>query len=69
MLILSCLLQEVKEKLRKQQASAVRQSVTDRVTELGNSIRSGLGAGNQANGFFGNALTNLVVIVGFAAFM
>lgn len=43
-------------------------SVSGRVTELGNSLRSGLRA-NPEDGFFGNALANVVVIVGFVAFM
>jgi len=61
--------EEIKENIRKQQSSDAINSVSGRVTELGNSLRSGLKAGNQGNGFFGNALANCVVIVGFVAFM
>lgn len=39
------------------------------MTELGNSFRSNLAAGNRGTGFFGNALANCIIIVSFAAFM
>jgi len=60
--------QEIKENLRKRQSMDAINSVSGRVTELGNSLRSGLRA-NPEDGFFGNALANIVVIVGFVAFM
>ncbi|CAG2120353.1 unnamed protein product [Medioppia subpectinata] len=59
---------EMKEMLRKRQSLEAMNSVSGRVTELGNSLRSGLRA-NQENGYFGNAMANFVVIVGFGAFM
>lgn len=59
--------QEIKERLRRQSSDTLN-SVSGRVAELGNSIRSGLRA-NQGYGFFGNALANIVVIAGFVAFM
>ncbi|CAG2119675.1 unnamed protein product, partial [Medioppia subpectinata] len=62
------LVEEMKEMLRKRQSLEAKNSVSGRVTELGNSLRSGLRA-NQENGYFGNAMANVVVIVGFAAFM
>ena len=62
------LLKEIKEKLRSQQSDPLNK-VSGRMTELGNSFRSNLAAGNRGTGFFGNALANCIIIVSFAAFM
>ncbi|KAI1293877.1 Ubiquitin-conjugating enzyme E2 J2 [Halotydeus destructor] len=64
------LVEEVKSRrLRSQQPDALN-SVTGRVTELSQQIRSGIQhAGNRDNGALGSALGNLIVIIGFGAFV
>jgi ubiquitin-conjugating enzyme E2 J2 len=65
------IVEEIKEKQKSQQASDAITSVSGRVTELSQQIRShGLRAGHAANNEgLGGALSNIIVIVGFAAFV
>lgn len=71
------LVNEIKEKKRLAQTSAFtgeknKSIVSDRVTELGNSIRShGIRAGQNAadNGFFSNLISSTIIVTIFVAFL
>jgi ubiquitin-conjugating enzyme E2 J2 len=60
------IVEEIKEK-QKSQAADTLSTVHGRVSELSQNIRSR--AGNVENDGFGGALSNILVIVGFAAFV
>jgi ubiquitin-conjugating enzyme E2 J2 len=64
------IVEEIREKQKSQQQSSdALNSVSGRVTELGQQIRSGIRAGNADNGGIGGFFGNLLVIIGFGAFV
>ncbi|RWS23838.1 ubiquitin-conjugating enzyme E2 J2-like protein [Leptotrombidium deliense] len=61
---------EIKEKQKSEQNQDSLRSVSGKVTELSNSLRSaGFRAGNENGTFFGNTVTNVVIIICFVAFI
>ena len=70
------LVNEIKERKKKQTAACDKKSVSGRMTELGNTIRShGLRAGNASasnkkeTGFLSSLISTSVVVVVFVAFL